>query len=119
MSHLNNSFSVPPSHLKKWYYNPPLFPGRLTHLVYPRAITAGGWDGYHEDRMSNFGGGLKAIDSGTQKIERFEKNCYVRTNVHVASRTDKETEEFRRAQQIKVRLDIRLLDRLLARNEQF
>ena len=58
--------------------------------------------------MSNLGGGLKAIDWGTQKIERFEKNFYVEDK-RVASRTDKEIEEFRRAQQIKVRLDIRFL----------
>jgi ATP-dependent RNA helicase DDX5/DBP2 len=58
--------------------------------------------------MSNLGGGLKAIDWGTQKIERFEKNFYVEDK-RVASRTDKEMEEFRRAQQIKVRLDIRFL----------
>jgi ATP-dependent RNA helicase DDX5/DBP2 len=51
--------------------------------------------------MSSLGGGLKTIDWGAQKIERFEKNFYAEDK-RVASRTDKEVEDFRRGHQIKV-----------------
>ena len=51
--------------------------------------------------MSTLGGGLKTIDWGAQKIERSEKNFYAEDK-RVSSRTDKEVEDFRRSQQIKV-----------------
>jgi hypothetical protein len=50
--------------------------------------------------MSNLGGGLRPIDWNTLKIQRFEKNFYVEDK-RVASRSDKEVEEFRRMKEIK------------------
>lgn len=60
----------------------------------------GGWGG---DRMGDtLGGGLRSIDWSQQKQIPFEKNFYVEDK-RVASRSDREIEEFRRTKEIKVR----------------
>ncbi|KAI5998815.1 P-loop containing nucleoside triphosphate hydrolase protein [Pisolithus albus] len=51
--------------------------------------------------MSGLGGGLRAIDWSSQKMERFEKNFYVEDK-RVSALSDREVEEFRRAKEIKV-----------------
>ncbi|KAF8896491.1 P-loop containing nucleoside triphosphate hydrolase protein [Infundibulicybe gibba] len=51
--------------------------------------------------MSNLGGGLRAVDWSSAKIERFEKNFYVEDK-RVSARSDREIEEFRRVKEIKV-----------------
>ncbi|KAF9048493.1 P-loop containing nucleoside triphosphate hydrolase protein [Panaeolus papilionaceus] len=45
--------------------------------------------------------GLRTVDWATTKLERFEKNFYVEDK-RVSSRTERETEEFRRSKEIKV-----------------
>ena len=62
---------------------------------------AGRWSGGHEDKMSNLGGGLRAVDWNAQKIEHFEKNFYVEDK-RVSARSEKDVEEFKRAKEIKV-----------------
>jgi hypothetical protein len=52
--------------------------------------------------MSNLGGGLRAVDWSSVKIERFEKNFYAEDK-RVSVRSEREIEEFRRLQEIKVR----------------
>jgi ATP-dependent RNA helicase DDX5/DBP2 len=54
------------------------------------------------DRMGALGGGLKTIDWGSQRLEKFEKNFYVEDKV-VNARTDSEIEAFRRLKQMRVR----------------
>jgi ATP-dependent RNA helicase DDX5/DBP2 len=61
---------------------------------------SGGWGGYN-DRMSDLGGGLRAVDWSTAKVQRFEKNFYAEDK-RVAARSDREIEDFRRAKEIKV-----------------
>jgi hypothetical protein len=61
----------------------------------------GGWGGGYEDKMGGLGGGLKTIDWGSQKLERFEKNFYVEDK-RVSALTDREVEEFRKSKEIKV-----------------
>lgn len=61
----------------------------------------GGWGGGHDDRMSNLGGSLRAVDWSSQKIEHFEKNFYVEDK-RVSSRSEREMEDFRRVKEIKV-----------------
>jgi ATP-dependent RNA helicase DDX5/DBP2 len=51
--------------------------------------------------MSNLGGGLRAVDWSSMKIERFEKNFYVEDK-RVSARSEREIEEFRRSKEIKV-----------------
>lgn len=51
--------------------------------------------------MSNLGGGLKTVDWASAKISHFEKNFYIEDK-HVAARSDKEIEEFRRSKEMKV-----------------
>lgn len=51
--------------------------------------------------MSNLGGGLKAVDWTTHKLERFEKNFYVEDK-RVSARSDREIEEFRKTKEMKV-----------------
>jgi ATP-dependent RNA helicase DDX5/DBP2 len=53
------------------------------------------------DRMGALGGGLKTIDWGSQRLEKFEKNFYVEDKV-VSARTDSEIEAFRRLKQMRV-----------------
>lgn len=53
------------------------------------------------DRMSNLGGGLRQIDWGTQRLEKFEKNFYVEDR-RVSARSDREIEEFRRVKEMRV-----------------
>lgn len=63
----------------------------------------GGWGGGggYEDKMGGLGGGLKTIDWGSQKLERFEKNFYVEDK-RVSAMTDREVEDFRKTKEIKV-----------------
>lgn len=51
--------------------------------------------------MGNLGGGLRAIDWNSTKLERFEKNFYVEDK-RVSARSDREVEEFRRSKEMKV-----------------
>ena len=51
--------------------------------------------------MSNLGGGLKSVDWASTKISHFEKNFYVEDK-RVASRSEREIEEFRRNKEMKV-----------------
>ena len=59
----------------------------------------GGWG--NDDKMSNLGGGLRSIDWSSTKLEHFEKNFYVEDK-RVASRSDREIDEFRRSKEMKV-----------------
>ncbi|KAF5382058.1 hypothetical protein D9615_004188 [Tricholomella constricta] len=61
----------------------------------------GGGGGWGDDRMSNLGGGLRAVDWANTKIERFEKNFYVEDK-RVSSLSQQEVDEFRRIKEIKV-----------------
>ncbi|KAG8811704.1 ATP-dependent RNA helicase dbp2, partial [Serendipita sp. 399] len=62
----------------------------------------GGWGSSGGgDRMSNLGGGLKAIDWRSQTLEKFEKNFY-QEDKRVTARSDSEIEAFKRAKEIKV-----------------
>lgn len=61
----------------------------------------GGGGGWGDDRMSNLGGGLKAVDWSSHKLEVFEKNFYVEDK-RVSARSDREIEEFRRTKEMKV-----------------
>ncbi|KAF8802418.1 DEAD-domain-containing protein [Phlegmacium glaucopus] len=61
----------------------------------------GGWGGGHDDRMSNLGGGLRTVDWSSTKLEHFEKNFYIEDK-RVTTRSERETEEFRRLKEIKV-----------------
>lgn len=58
--------------------------------------------------MGNLGGGLRSIDWSSQKLERFEKNFYVEDK-RISALSDREVEEFRRSQDIKVRVHVTLL----------
>ncbi|KAF8575430.1 DEAD-domain-containing protein [Ramaria rubella] len=51
--------------------------------------------------MSNLGGGLRNVDWTSQRLEKFEKNFYIE-DPKVASRSDREIEEYRRAKEMKV-----------------
>jgi ATP-dependent RNA helicase DDX5/DBP2 len=51
--------------------------------------------------MSNLGGGLRAVDWTTTRLEKFEKNFYVEDK-KVSARSDREIEDFRRSKEIKV-----------------
>jgi len=51
--------------------------------------------------MSNLGGGLRTIEWGSQRLEKFEKNFY-REDPRVSSKTDREIDEFRRIKEMKV-----------------
>jgi ATP-dependent RNA helicase DDX5/DBP2 len=51
--------------------------------------------------MGNLGGALRSIDWSSQKLERFEKNFYVEDK-RISALSDREVEEFRRSQDIKV-----------------
>jgi len=51
--------------------------------------------------MSNLGGGLRTVDWSSTKLEHFEKNFYIEDK-RVTTRTERETEEFRRLKEIKV-----------------
>lgn len=62
----------------------------------------GGYGGGYDDRMSNLGGSLRAVDWNSTKLERFEKNFYVEDK-RVSSRSEREIEDFRREKEIKVR----------------
>ena len=61
----------------------------------------GGYGGGGYDSMSNLGGGLRNVDWSHQRLEKFEKNFYTE-NQKVASRTDREIEEYRRVKEMKV-----------------
>ena len=52
--------------------------------------------------MSNLGGGLRTVDWSSTKLEHFEKNFYIEDK-RVTTRSERETEEFRRLKEIKVR----------------
>lgn len=52
--------------------------------------------------MGNLGGGLRAVDWNSHKLEKFEKNFYVEDK-RVSARSDQEIEEFRRSKEMKVR----------------
>jgi ATP-dependent RNA helicase DDX5/DBP2 len=52
--------------------------------------------------MSNLGGGLRQIDWGTQRLEKFEKNFYIEDK-RVSSRSEREVEDFRRLKEMRVR----------------
>ena len=52
--------------------------------------------------MSNLGGGLRTVDWSSAKLEHFEKNFYIEDK-RVTARSERETEEFRRLKEIKVR----------------
>jgi hypothetical protein len=52
--------------------------------------------------MSNLGGGLRTVDWSNTKLELFEKNFYIEDK-RVTTRSERETEEFRRLKEIKVR----------------
>ena len=51
--------------------------------------------------MSNLGGGLRTVDWASTKLEHFEKNFYIEDK-RVTTRSERETEEFRRVKEIKV-----------------
>jgi ATP-dependent RNA helicase DDX5/DBP2 len=51
--------------------------------------------------MSNLGGGLRTVDWSSTKLEHFEKNFYIEDK-RVTTRSERETEEFRRLKEIKV-----------------
>lgn len=51
--------------------------------------------------MSNLGGGLRAVDWTSTRLEKFEKNFYIEDK-KVSTRSDREIEEFRRNKEIKV-----------------
>ena len=51
--------------------------------------------------MSNLGGGLRTVDWSSTKLEHFEKNFYIEDK-RVTTRSERETEEFRRMKEIKV-----------------
>ncbi|KAF8622568.1 hypothetical protein AX15_006916 [Amanita polypyramis BW_CC] len=51
--------------------------------------------------MSHLGGGLRAVDWTSARLERFEKNFYVEDK-RIGSKSDREIEEFRRSKEIKV-----------------
>ena len=53
--------------------------------------------------MSNLGGGLRNVDWSSTKLEHFEKNFYIEDK-RVTTRSERETEEFRRLKEIKVHL---------------
>jgi len=74
--------------------------GHSSHGGYGGGGGGGGWGG-HDDRMSNLGGGLRTVDWTATKLERFEKNFYVEDK-RVTARSEKEVEEYRRANEIKV-----------------
>ncbi|TFK70282.1 RNA helicase [Pluteus cervinus] len=61
----------------------------------------GGWGGHSDSRMSNFGGGLRAVDWATTRLEKFEKNFYAEDK-RVSQKTEREIDEFRRIKEIKV-----------------
>ena len=63
----------------------------------------GGGGGWGEDKMSNLGGSLRAVDWNSFKLEKFEKNFYVEDK-RVSARSDREVEEFRKSKEMKVRL---------------
>ncbi|KAK7454554.1 ATP-dependent RNA helicase dbp2 [Stygiomarasmius scandens] len=65
---------------------------------YSNGHSGGGWG---NDKMSNLGGGLRAVDWSHQKLERFEKNFYAEDK-RVSARSDREVEEFRRSKEIRV-----------------
>lgn len=52
--------------------------------------------------MGNLGGGLRAVDWSSHKLEKFEKNFYVEDK-RVSARSDQEIEEFRKSKEMKVR----------------
>lgn len=51
--------------------------------------------------MSSLGGGLRNIDWSHQRLEKFEKNFYIEDK-KVAARSDREIEEYRRVNEMKV-----------------
>jgi ATP-dependent RNA helicase DDX5/DBP2 len=51
--------------------------------------------------MANLGGGLRTVDWSSTKLEHFEKNFYIEDK-RVTTRSERETEEFRRLKEIKV-----------------
>jgi ATP-dependent RNA helicase DDX5/DBP2 len=51
--------------------------------------------------MTNLGSGLRAVDWNSVRLEKFEKNFYAEDK-RVASRSDREVDEFRRLKEIKV-----------------
>ncbi|GLB40651.1 putative DEAD box helicase family protein [Lyophyllum shimeji] len=61
----------------------------------------GGGGGWGDDRMSNLGGGLRAVDWANTRLERFEKNFYIEDK-RVTARSQQEIDEFRRSKEIKV-----------------
>lgn len=62
----------------------------------------GGWtSGGGGDRMGALGGGLKTIDWGTQRLEKFEKNFYVEDK-RVSARSDSEIEALRKLKEMRV-----------------
>ncbi|KAF5367174.1 hypothetical protein D9758_004044 [Tetrapyrgos nigripes] len=61
----------------------------------------GGGGGWGDGKMSNLGGGLRAVDWNHTKVERFEKNFYAEDK-RVSARSDREVEEFRRFKEIRV-----------------
>lgn len=53
--------------------------------------------------MGAVGSGLRAVDWGQYKLEKFEKNFYVEDK-RVTARSDREIEEFRKEKEMRVRL---------------
>lgn len=62
--------------------------------------------------MSNLGAGLRSVDWGHTRLEHFEKNFYVEDK-RVASRSDREIEEFRRSKEIKASVVVSDIEVLL------
>ncbi|EIN04931.1 RNA helicase [Punctularia strigosozonata HHB-11173 SS5] len=61
----------------------------------------GGGSWGDSDKMGNLGGGLRAVDWQSQALPKFEKNFYVEDK-RVSARSEREIDEFRRVQEMKV-----------------